>query len=254
MLDTHCHLTYEPLVSKLEEVLQRADAAGVSHMLTVGTDAADARRCIELCQGRENLRCSVGVHPGNVARVDDGELGAIVELAASSVVIAIGEIGLDYHRGREHRQRQIEFFIAQTALASRLGLPAIVHSRDAVDDALAVLRDVKLTGVVFHCFTGSRAEATRILDAGYFLGFDGPITFKKSDDLRRIVEAVPMDRMLLETDSPFLSPEPVRKQSACEPAFLVHTAKMVAQIKGRTLSQVDELTTSNASRLFRWPS
>jgi TatD DNase family protein len=152
----------------------------------------------------------------------------------------------------EHRQRQIEFFEAQLQIAADCGKSVVIHCREAVNDALAILAKFPAARCVFHCFTGSPDEARRILDAGYLLGFTGPITFKKSDELREAVKLTPMDRLLVETDAPYLSPEPVRKQKINEPALVMHVARAVAAIKGMSLEEVDQATTASAVKFFRW--
>ena len=252
MIDSHCHLTDPRLGSRLDAVLSRAARAGVSRMITISTSVADAIDCIDACRTRENLRCSVGVHPNYVAEEDFASLPQLRGLQASPSVVAIGEIGLDYHYGREHRDRQHQFFEAQLQIALDCNKPVVIHCREAVDDALAVLAKFPSIQGVFHCFTGTPTEARRILDAGYLLGFTGPITFKKSDGLREVVRLTPMDRLLIETDAPYLSPEPMRKEKVNEPAWVTHVASAVATLKNLTLEEVDRITTENTCQFFRW--
>jgi TatD DNase family protein len=252
MIDTHCHLTDERLGSQIDDVLSRAAAAGVSRMITISTSVADAEECIAVCRGRSNLRCSVGVHPNYVAEEQLENVPLLRGFQAAPEVVAIGEIGLDYHYGMEHQRRQVEFFEAQLQIAIDCKKPVVVHCREAVDDALAILNNYPAARCDFHCFTGTPAEARKILDAGYLLGFTGPITFKKSDELREAVKLTPMDRLLVETDAPYLSPEPVRKQKVNEPALVMHVAQAVAVLKGITLEEVDRATTENAERFFGW--
>jgi TatD DNase family protein len=252
VIDTHCHLTDERLGAQLAAVLSRAAAAGVRRMITISTGVADAADCIALCQGRDNLRCTVGVHPNHVGEEDPAALAQLRGLQANPSVVAIGEIGLDYHYGRELRERQLQFFNAQMQIASEGHRPAVIHCREAVADALAVLAAFPGVPCVFHCFTGTLDEAKCILDAGHLLGFTGPITYKKSDDLREIVRQTPLDRLLVETDAPYLSPEPMRKQKVNEPALVMHVAAEVARIKNITLDEVDRITTDNAGRFFGW--
>jgi TatD DNase family protein len=161
-------------------------------------------------------------------------------------------MGLDYHYDFADRARQQRFFEAQLSLAAELKRPVIIHCRDAVDDTLAILRGFPTVTAVFHCFTGTSEEASRIVDAGYLLGFTGAVTFKKSDDLREAVRRTPRDRLLVETDAPYLSPEPVRKQKVNEPAFVLHVAETIAQIWGVDVEEVDRATTANVERFFRW--
>jgi TatD DNase family protein len=253
MIDTHCHLTDPRLGDQLDAVLSRAAKAGVNRMITISTSVADAVDCIAACQDRDNLRCSVGVHPNYVGEEDAAAVPQLRGLQANPSVVAIGEIGLDYHYGRElHDRQQFQFFEMQLQIALDCNRPVIIHCREAVDDALAVLGKFPTVPGVFHCFTGTPAEARRILDAGYLLGFTGPITFKKSDELRDVVRLTPMDRLLVETDAPYLSPEPLRKEKVNEPAWVTHVAAGVAAVKNISVEDVDQITTANACQFFRW--
>src|SRR5690349_12617520 len=252
MIDSHCHLTDPRLFEQLDAVLSRAAAAGVTRMITVGTNPADDAAAIAVCRGRENVRCTVGVHPNYCHEVDFAEVPRLRELQRDPSVVALGEMGLDYHYDFADRARQRQFFEAQLQLAAELGRPVVIHCREAVDDTLAILRNFASVPAVFHCFTGTSGEATRIVDAGHLLGFTGVVTFKKNDDLRAAVRATPRDRLLVETDAPYLSPEPVRKQKTNEPAFVMHTAAVVAQEWGVSLQELDAITTANTLRFFRW--
>ena len=252
MIDTHCHLTDPRLQSQLADVLAHASRAGVARMITIGTGLADSRECIDVCRGRDYVRCAVGVHPGYVDEEDLAELPTLRQIQADPSVVAIGEIGLDYFRGKTNRQRQIDFLQFQLNLAVETNRPVVVHSREAIDDCLAVFKDFPMVKAVYHCFTGTAAEARKILDAGYLLGFTGVITFKNTDELREVVKLTPMDRLLIETDAPYLSPEPMRKQKINQPAWVMHVAARVAELKQLSLEEVDAATTANVSRLFNW--
>ena len=253
MIDTHCHLTDPRLGAQLDDVLSRAMKAGVRRMISISTSIGDAADCIAVCAGRDQLRCSVGVHPNYVGEEDLAAVPQLRGLQANPAVVAIGEIGLDYHYGRELRDRQFEFFQMQLQIAADFNRPVVIHCREAVEDALAVLKQFPTVPCVFHCFTGTTAEARQILDAGFLLGFTGPITYKKSDELREAVRLTPIDRLLVETDAPYLSPEPMRKQKVNEPSLVTHIAAAVADLKKVSLEEVDRITTETASRFFRWP-
>ena len=231
MFDTHCHLTDPRLLSQLDGVMERAAANGVQKMVSVATDLADSRASIDVCRARANVRCSAGVHPTYVGESADGDVERLRQLLGNPAVIALGEMGLDYFHDSP-RDRQRAFFIAQLVMAQETQLPVIIHCREAVDDTLAIMRDFHLLRAVFHCFTGTAAEAARIIDAGHWIGYTGVITFKKSDELRRAVVATPLDRLLVETDAPYLSPEPFRNQKVNEPSLVVHTARQVGLLKG----------------------
>lgn len=250
MIDSHCHLTDPRLKTQLADVLRRAEAAGVNRIITIGTSPADARDAIDLCQAHRNVRCAIGVHPNNCYKVDSSELPPLRDLQADPAVVALGEMGLDYHYDSADRARQRSFFQWQLNLAAELQRPVVIHCREAVDDSLAILRDFPSVPAVFHCFTGTVAEGVRVLDRGYLLGFTGVVTFKNSDGLRDLVCRTPTDRILVETDAPYLSPEPRRKQKVNEPSFVVHTATAIAKLLDVPVEEVDRFTTGNAQRFF----
>jgi TatD DNase family protein len=251
MIDTHCHLTDERLLGQVDDVVARAAKVGVTKIVTVATDLEDSKASIAVCEGRAAVRCSVGVHPAYVANEVEDAVGQVATLLDNPSVVAIGETGLDYHWDSP-RDRQRTFFLQQLELAQRAQRPVIIHCREAVDDTLAVMRDFSIKRAVFHCFTGTESEATRIVDAGYWLGFTGVITFKKSDEQRRAVLATPIDRLLVETDAPYLSPEPHRNQKVNEPSLVIHTARQVAQLKGVGYDEIDAITTRNAEAFYEW--
>lgn len=252
MIDSHCHLTDPRLLEQLEVVLQRASQAGVDRMISIGTNIEDDRAVIALCTRRENLRCAIGVHPNycHQARIED--VAALRELQLDPSVVALGEMGLDYFHKFADRATQIKFFEAQLALAQELDRPVIIHSRDAIDDTLGIMRNFSSVPAVFHCFTGTSEQARRIIEAGYLLGYTGAVTFKKNDDLREAVRQTPRDRLLIETDAPYLTPEPMRKQKTNEPSLVVYVAATVAKAWGVTVDEVDEIATKNAERFFNW--
>jgi TatD DNase family protein len=253
MIDSHCHLTYEQLHSQLDGVLQRAAAAGVTRIITIGTSLADARRAIALCANHPNIRCAIGVHPHHAAEATDADVAALRDLEPDPHVLALGEMGLDYHYDFSPRDRQKHVFVTQLQLARETNRPIVIHCREAVDDCLAILDDFPGLVADFHCFTGTRDEARRILDRGHLIGFTGILTYKRSDELRDIARFIPPDRMLVETDAPYLAPEPVRKHRNNEPSYVVHTAAALAKVRNTKLDEIDRLTTENAKRFFRWP-
>ena len=252
MIDTHCHLTDPRLRSQLAGVLARAAAAGVSRVVTIGTDLADDEATVALCRTLPNVRCAIGVHPNYTHEADLNDLPRLRALQSDPAVVALGEMGLDYFHKYAPRERQLAFFEPQLALARELDRPVVIHSREATDDTLAVMRNFPGVRAVFHCFTGTPAEARRILDAGYLLGFTGAVTFKKNDALREAVALTPPDRMLVETDAPYLTPEPKRSQKTNEPGLVVHVAETVARVTGVSVEEVDRRTTANASAFYRW--
>jgi TatD DNase family protein len=252
MIDTHCHLTDPRLLPQLDDVLARAAAAGVGRMITIGTDVADDAAAVALCAGRPNLRCAVGIHPNYTHEASVDELPKLRALQADASVVALGEMGLDYHHAFSTKERQLSFFEPQLQMATEVGKPVVIHSREATDDTLAVLRGFPRVRAVFHCFTGSPDEARKVLAAGHFVGFTGAVTFKKNDALREAAALTPLDRMFVETDAPYLSPEPKRSQKTNEPALVMHVAETLARVKGVSVEEIDRLTTKNAERFFGW--
>ena len=252
MIDTHCHLTDPRLFEPLDAVLKRAAAAGVDRVVTIGTDIEDAMAAIELCQRKPNVRCAVGIHPNYSADARVQDVAKLRELQKHPAVVALGEMGLDYHYDRAEPAHQRRIFEAQMQLAVEVDRPVVIHCREAVDDTLAVMKPFEKVPAVFHCFTGTRDEARKILDAGYLIGFTGVITFKKNDELREIVRMTPINRLLVETDAPYLTPEPVRNVKTNEPAFVAHTARVAAEVKGLAYEEFDHIATANALSFYRW--
>jgi TatD DNase family protein len=250
MIDTHCHLTDPRLHSQLADVINRAFAANVRRMITIGTDLADDRAAVALCDGRDFLRCAVGIHPNESQDAKVEDVTQLDEIQKHASVVALGEMGLDYHYDRAERMHQAEIFTQQLKLAERVGRPVVIHCREAVDDTLAILKTCPTVPAVFHCFTGTPEEAQKIIDAGYFLGFTGAVTFKKNDALREAARLTPKDRIFVETDAPYLSPEPHRSQKTNEPALVIYTAAVVARVKGLSLEELDAITTENAEKFF----
>ena len=270
MIDTHCHLDDPRLLPQIDEVLERARLVGVSRMITISTDLADSRVSLRLCGKYSQLRCALGIHPHNAAGQrashDQGDAAAesalpvpaseqidqIAVLAAEDAVVALGEIGLDYHYDFSPRDAQQDVFRRQLTAYAGLNKPLVLHVREAVDDAMAMLGEFGNPRGVFHCFTGTADEARRIRERGYFMSFTGVATFKTADWLREIIRQTPLDRLLLETDAPYLTPEPMRKQKINEPAMMIHTAAVVAKLHGLSVEELDRITTDNAKRLFGW--
>lgn len=250
MIDTHCHLTDPRLAEQLPAVLARAASAGVGRMVTIGTSVDDAARAVALCADHSQLRCAIGIHPNYSHEHDDGRWPELRALLAGPAVVALGEMGLDYHYDYAPRSRQREVFERQLQWATELDRPVVIHSREATDDTLAILRGFPKVRALFHCFTGMPDEARRILDGGYLLGFTGALTYKKADPIREALRLCPNDRFVLETDAPYLSPEPMRKQKINEPALVVHVAECAARERGVTVETIDRLTTANAFAFY----
>jgi TatD DNase family protein len=194
----------------------------------------------------------VGVHPNHSLEVEFGEIARLKEFVKLPGVVAVGEMGLDYHHSFSGRDLQAKYFVAQLEIAREAGLPVVIHCREAVEDCLSILAAYPDVRAVFHCFTGSMSEARRIWDRGYLTGFTGVLTFRNGEGLREIATAAPAGQILVETDAPYLTPEPMRKQKVNEPALVMHTAAALAAVRKISLAEVDELTTRNAKQFYRW--
>ena len=261
LVDTHCHLNFDRFDDDRLQVLQRAVAAGVHRVIMPAIDLKSSREILTLTDDFRGLYAAVGIHPNSTDKLEHCTLQQLEDFAHHEPVIAIGEIGLDYYWDKNPRALQRRSFEAQLQLAAQLELPVIIHNRDASDDVLAVLENwaptlpdsLRRRPGVLHSFSGSTAHAERALSLGFYLGFTGPITFKKADELRAIAGQVPLDRLLVETDAPFLTPHPYRGKRN-EPAYVCYVNQMLAQLHGLTCEDMARRTTANAERLFDLPA
>jgi TatD DNase family protein len=247
--DTHCHLNHPDLYPEWQAALFRAQQSGVERLILIGYDVASSRRAVELASQSDALYATVGIHPHDAAQCDADAQATLHELAQHPRVIAVGEIGLDFYRDLSPRKAQYEAFHAQMHMARSLGLPVILHCRDAYDELLGVLAEYPDVRGVLHCFSGTAAHAQRGLELGYSLGIGGVITFKSAEPLRTIVQSMPRDRLLLETDAPYLAPHPYRGKRN-EPAYLPLIAQQVATLWEIPLESLSELTEANVARIF----
>jgi TatD DNase family protein len=252
LFDSHCHLDPMRFGAELPDVLARARVAGVSRLAVIGTRAADSEAAAELARSQPGVVAAAGIHPNDVAEAEPNEWDRIERLAGSGRVAAIGETGLDWYRTTSPSELQREYFDRHLRLAQRLSLPVVIHTRESIRDTLDMLRAAVARGPlkpVLHSFTGTAAEAAEAIDLGCHLGFAGMVTFRSSAALREVATGVPLDRLLVETDSPFLSPEPFRGKRN-EPANVVHTARCLALARGQPLEAFAAATTANARRVF----
>jgi len=250
LFDSHCHLEMGEFEADRDAVIQRAFAAGVTRIVTVGTTLEDGYRAVAVAEGHPGIYASIGVHPHDVRGIDAGTYDALKKLAASPKVVAYGEIGLDFFRNRSPREVQLARFREQLDVAADLDLPVIIHDREAHDETLAALSGRPGgRGGVFHCFSGDRKMAERCTEMGFYLSIPGTVTFPKAGSLREVVRSVPLSRLLVETDAPYLAPVPHRGKRN-EPTFVVRTAEKVAEIKGIPLAEVAAATTRNAMDVF----
>lgn len=253
MIDTHCHVDSEQFDSDREAVINRALAAGITTMLAIGTGEGPPHldAAIQLANTHSCFLATVGVHPHNAIRVQPETYPELIRLAEHLKCVAIGEIGLDYHYDFSPREQQHEVFVRHLSLAKELKLPIIIHTREAWRDTIDTLKqhwDPTLGGI-FHCFSEGIDEAREAIDLNFHLGLGGVLTYPKADKMREAASFAPLNRILLETDAPYLAPVPFRGKRN-EPAYVVDTAKRLAALRGLTLEELDELTSHNFRRLF----
>ena len=252
LIDSHCHLNYEGLAERRDEVLANARAAGVAGFLNISTRQREWNDVIAIAEANADVWATVGVHPHEADAHPDLGVQAIIDATSHPDVIAIGECGLDYYYDKSDRAAQRERFQAHLEAARATGLPLVVHTRDAEEDTAAMLEQaVNKGGVrgVLHCFTGSWQLANKALDLGFYVSLSGIVTFKNAQDLQHTARKLPSDRLLVETDSPFLAPVPHRGRT-CEPAFVIDTARFVAGLRGTEVETLAEETTANFFKLF----
>lgn len=257
LIDTHCHVNFEAYDDDRAEVITRAAQAGVTRIIIPATDLNTSHEALDLTHEHSGIYAAVGVHPNSTANFTDNQLTAIRTLSQEAKVVAIGEIGLDYYWDKSPRDTQKRAFRAQLDLAAELELPVIIHNRESSEDVMDILEawaqdlpeSLKERPGVLHSFSAPASIAERALAAGFYLGFTGPITFKKADDLRQVAAKVPLERLLVETDGPFLTPHPYRGKRN-EPAYIPYVVDRLAALKHIPTDEMGRLTTENAERLF----
>jgi len=252
-IDTHCHLTHRRFSGDGDAAVARARDAGLAGCITIGTGVPDARRCLELAARHSGfLRCTAGLDPftsHELASGFDGALDELRTLLAGGGFCAVGECGLDYHYDLEPRAAQAEQLSRQLELALELDLPVVIHVREAHDDMARLLAEHPQSRGVIHSFTAGPAEAERYLAMGWYLAFNGVLTFKNAAQVREAARLVPQDKLLVETDSPYLAPLPHRGKR-CEPALVLHTLERLAELREASSAELGRVTTENATRLF----
>ena len=261
MIDTHCHLTYPGLHERIDGVLAAAADAGVTRLISVATTPIDGLEALKLAETYPQVYATVGVHPGHADEYDSPDeylegMKQIAPFVAHPRVVAIGEMGLDKHYDHPPLDVQRRVFHYQLDLAKTISKkPIIIHNREATDDVLGMIRDSGLPGerFLFHCFTGSAAELDRVLDVGAWVGFTGIVTFKSARDLAEASDRVPLDRLVVETDAPYLTPEPHRKVKTNEPRYVADVARFLAQRRGMTYEDFEAAVDANAERFFGLP-
>ncbi|MFO7569740.1 MAG: TatD family hydrolase [Smithellaceae bacterium] len=249
LIDSHAHLEMKEFESDRRAVIERAGKAGVDCIVTVGTNLALSRKALSIAREYDSVYATVGVHPHDVAAADDKTFDELKKLAQDPKVVAYGEIGLDFFRNLSPRDIQMDMFGRQLEMASELNLPVIIHDRDAHAQTLEMVKAAGIRRGVFHCFSGDWAMARQCIDLGFYISVPGVVTFDKSNILHEVVRQAPLSSLLLETDCPYLTPVPHRGKRN-EPAFIIHTAEKVAEIKGLSLEDVALAAAFNTRTLF----
>ncbi len=252
LIDTHAHLDFPEFIDDIPPILARSKKAGVGTIITIGIDLASSRKAASLAENYREIYSSAGLHPHGAAVLDDASLGEFRDLLAKERVVAVGEIGLDYFRDRKPRPVQIECMRQQIELAVEVGKPVVFHIREAWEDFFRIVPDYapRLSGAIMHCFSGNREIAEKCLAMGFFLSIPGVVTFPKADLLHEVTRRAPLERLLVETDAPYLTPVPHRGKNN-EPAYVLHTAEMVAKLREEPFEKVALQTTLNAKSVFR---
>lgn len=250
-IDSHCHLNFPDFAERLPDIFQRMAENQVSHALCISVDLESYPKVLEIAESRDNLYASVGVHP-DYEDCTEPTVEQLVELAAHPKVIAIGETGMDYYRTPGPLEWQRQRFRVHIRAARETGKPLIIHTRAASEDTLRIMAEEKAheASGVMHCFTESREVAKAAMDMGFYISFSGIVTFKNAKEIKAVAQAVPLDRMLIETDSPYLAPMPYRGKTN-EPGFVKHVAEEIARLKGVSVEEVGEVTSENFRRLFK---
>jgi TatD DNase family protein len=256
LTDSHAHIDYDSYDTDRDEMLGRAQSTGVQRILNIalGPESEKFEKAFSLFELSKDISIAVGVHPHDAGKMDEDAYNKFKAYAARSGVSALGEIGLDYYYENSPREAQVKWFGRFLDLALELKLPVTIHSRDAFDDTYEAVskRDIfRKVGGVLHCFTGTAEEAKKFLDLGAYISFSGIITFKKAEELRQTAKSVPIEKMLIETDAPFLTPDPYRGKRN-EPAYVLRVAETIAALKGLSVEEVAKITSENAARLFRF--
>ncbi|MFZ2197225.1 MAG: TatD family hydrolase, partial [Thermodesulfovibrionales bacterium] len=249
IIDTHCHLDMKQFDPDRKEVIERARAAGIEAMITVGSDLKGTVSAMKLSSQYDFIYASIGIHPHDAKDFNDDIYRQLKEWTNATRVVAIGETGLDYHYDHSPRQVQRDVFEKHLRLAEETGLPVIIHSREAQKDTIEILRKSGINRGVLHCFSGDMEMAEQVMSMGFYISVAGPVTFKKTRELKEIAGGIPDDYLLVETDAPYLSPEPFRGRRN-EPAFIIETLKQIADLRKVSLEDMARITSLNAKRLF----
>lgn len=249
LIDTHAHLDFDKLYNNLDEVIERARKKGVEKIINIGITVSSSQKSIEIAKNYEDIYAVIGIHPHDAKNAPENYLKELEKMAREEEVVALGEMGLDYFKDFSPRDVQMKVFKEQLSLAKDLNMPVVIHDRDAHDESIKAIKDINGLRGVFHCFSGDWKVAREVLDLGFYISFPGTITFKKAQKLREVAKKMPHDRIMVETDCPFLAPEPFRGKTN-EPAYVRLVAEAVAEERGISLEDLGEITTNNAISFF----
>ncbi len=251
MIDTHCHLEMKPFDKDRDDVIRRAKEAGLNTIITIGSDLEGNKGAVELAEKYDSIFATVGFHPHDAKDLTDDIFDEICRWSKGKKVVAIGEIGLDYHYNHSPKNIQQKIFIKQLEYSKDIDFPVIIHSREAMTDTLRILQDSGVRKGVMHCFSGDIDMAKKVIDMGFLISIAGPVTYKNAKGLQAVAKYIPDEHLLIETDAPYLTPEPLRGKRN-EPAFIMHTVRFIAGLRGVSEDDIIRITTINAKRLFRF--
>ena len=253
IIDSHCHLTYEPMSSSLDETIKRANIEGVKYLLTISTEDKGFKNILKIVENYSSVYGTYGIHPHEANKHKEIKVNHIVEkVKKSKKIIGIGETGLDFYYNHSEKKAQISSFLEHISASQKTHLPLIVHTRSAEEETLKILKETiqkKNLKILIHCFTGTRKFAFKLLDLGAYISASGVVTFKKSKELAETFKSIPSDKILVETDSPYLAPEPLRGKSN-QPSYITHTVKFLSNLKNIPYEKFSETTTQNFFNLF----
>lgn len=255
LIDTHAHLTFEDLENQVDAVLTRSIEAGVTRWITIGTDTEHSERVLSLVDRYDKMWAALGYHPHYANEITDADMELLKQQLQQKKVVAVGECGLDYHYDNVIAENQHRLFRQHLDIAAELQKPVIVHTRDAFDDTMNILAEYtgKLKSIVIHCYGGDTEQTQQVLDCGYYISFTGTVTFKRSEPLREVAKMIPLDRLMIETDCPYISPHPVRNIRPNEPALLIHTAQCLADLHGISIEAFAQKVTQISENFFGLP-
>lgn len=251
-IDTHAHLTFDELAGQIDDVLARSIEAGIARWITVGTNVADNEKVLHLISEHENMFGALGYHPHDADGISEDDMQLLEKQLHHAKILAVGECGLDYHYMHSSAENQQRVFRAHLDIAAQINKPVIIHTRQAFDETMGILDNYagKLKNVVLHCYGGDEKRTQLVLDKGYYISFTGTVTFNRSEDLREVAKMIPLDRLMIETDCPYISPHPKRNVRPNEPSLLIYTAQCLADVHEMPLEEFAQKITQTSETFF----